>query len=134
CEYSEVVPVLRQFIRLYAVKRSNFTTKLDLDDGTPPEDAWRRKLSSHANRLKEFNVTFREAFKMMKLGLRLWSYVREEASHGRHRLTHSRGRAANHQPHKEYPLVGWVGCVYLMLINFTNMLPLFLLPTITPYL
>ncbi|XP_048531621.1 non-lysosomal glucosylceramidase-like isoform X1 [Triticum urartu] len=56
---------------------------LDFDDGTPPEHAWRRKLSSHANRLKEFNVTFREAFKMMKLGLRLWSYVREEASHGR---------------------------------------------------
>ncbi|XP_037470541.1 uncharacterized protein LOC119343938 isoform X2 [Triticum dicoccoides] len=54
---------------------------LDFDDGTPPEDAWRR--SSYANRLKEFNVTFREAFKMMKLGLRLWSYVREEASHGR---------------------------------------------------
>ncbi|VAH17414.1 unnamed protein product [Triticum turgidum subsp. durum] len=56
---------------------------LDFDDGTPPEHAWRRKLSSHANRLKEFNVTFREAFKMMKLGLRLWSYVREEASQGR---------------------------------------------------
>uniref|UniRef100_A0A452YPI1 Glycosyl-hydrolase family 116 N-terminal domain-containing protein n=1 Tax=Aegilops tauschii subsp. strangulata TaxID=200361 RepID=A0A452YPI1_AEGTS len=83
CEYSEVVPVLKQFIRLYAVKRSNFTIKLDFDDGTPPEHAWRRKLSSHANRLKEFNVTFREAFKMMKLGLRLWSYVREEASQGR---------------------------------------------------
>ncbi|KAM3274545.1 hypothetical protein ACQJBY_043544 [Aegilops geniculata] len=56
---------------------------LDFDDGTPSEDAWRRKLSSYANRLKEFNVMFREAFKMMKLGLRLWSYVREEASHGR---------------------------------------------------
>ncbi|KAM0845899.1 hypothetical protein ACQ4PT_056051 [Festuca glaucescens] len=56
---------------------------LDFDDGSPPEYAWRRKLSSHANRLKEFNVTFREAFKMMKLGLRLWSYVREEASYGR---------------------------------------------------
>uniref|UniRef100_A0A0D9WYB8 Non-lysosomal glucosylceramidase n=1 Tax=Leersia perrieri TaxID=77586 RepID=A0A0D9WYB8_9ORYZ len=56
---------------------------LDFDDGSPPEYAWRRKLSSHANRLKEFNVTFREAFKMMKLGLRLWSYIREEASHGR---------------------------------------------------
>ncbi|EEE67087.1 hypothetical protein OsJ_24071 [Oryza sativa Japonica Group] len=56
---------------------------LDFDDGSPPEYAWRRKLSSHANRLKEFNVTFREAIKMMKLGLRLWSYIREEASHGR---------------------------------------------------
>lgn len=56
---------------------------LDFDDGSPPEYAWRRKLSSHANRLKEFNVTFREAIKMMKLGLRLWSYIQEEASHGR---------------------------------------------------
>ncbi|XP_052161898.1 uncharacterized protein LOC127779204 isoform X2 [Oryza glaberrima] len=56
---------------------------LDFDDGSPSEYAWRRKLSSHANRLKEFNVTFREAIKMMKLGLRLWSYIREEASHGR---------------------------------------------------
>lgn len=56
---------------------------LDFDDGSPPEHAWRRKLSSHANRLKEFNVTFREAIRMMKLGLRLWSYIREEASHGR---------------------------------------------------
>ncbi|TVU39518.1 hypothetical protein EJB05_12941 [Eragrostis curvula] len=56
---------------------------LDFDDGSPPELAWRRKLSSHANRLKEFNVTFREAIKMMKLGLRLWSYIREEASYGR---------------------------------------------------
>ncbi|KAF0909315.1 hypothetical protein E2562_034955 [Oryza meyeriana var. granulata] len=56
---------------------------LDFDDGSPPEYAWRRKLSSHANRLKEFNVTFREAIKMMRLGLRLWSYIREEASHGR---------------------------------------------------
>lgn len=30
--------------------------------------------------------------------------------------------------------LGGMGCVYLMMINFTNMLPLFLLPTITPYL
>ncbi|KAM3402853.1 hypothetical protein ACQJBY_006578 [Aegilops geniculata] len=64
---------------------------LDFDDGTPPEHAWRRKLSSHANRLKEFNVTFREAFKMMKLGLRLWSYVREEASQGRIFITREGG-------------------------------------------
>ncbi|XP_015695224.1 non-lysosomal glucosylceramidase-like isoform X2 [Oryza brachyantha] len=56
---------------------------LDFDDGSPPEYAWRRKISSQANRLKEFNVTFREAIKMMRLGLRLWSYIREEASHGR---------------------------------------------------
>ncbi|BAT01283.1 Os07g0444000 [Oryza sativa Japonica Group] len=39
---------------------------LDFDDGSPPEYAWRRKLSSHANRLKEFNVTFREAIKMVQ--------------------------------------------------------------------
>lgn len=41
------------------------TLQLDFDDGSPPEHAWRRKLSSHANRLKEFNVTFREAIKMV---------------------------------------------------------------------
>lgn len=40
--------------------------QLDFDDGSPPEYAWRRKLSSHANRLKEFNVTFREAIKMVQ--------------------------------------------------------------------
>jgi hypothetical protein len=39
--------------------------QLDFDDGSPPEHAWRRKLSSHANRLKEFNVTFREAIRMV---------------------------------------------------------------------
>ncbi|KAE8781203.1 Non-lysosomal glucosylceramidase [Hordeum vulgare] len=56
---------------------------LDLDGGSPPEQAWRRRLNSHANILKEFSVTFMEAMKMMTLGVRLWSYVREEASHGR---------------------------------------------------
>ncbi|VAH04230.1 unnamed protein product [Triticum turgidum subsp. durum] len=56
---------------------------LDLDGGSPPEQAWRRRLNSHANLLKEFSVTFMEAMKMMTLGMRLWSYVREEASHGR---------------------------------------------------
>ncbi|WVZ62934.1 hypothetical protein U9M48_012624 [Paspalum notatum var. saurae] len=104
---------------------------LDFDDGSPPEHAWRRKLSSHANRLKEFNVTFREAIRMvwkmqlsvihgnctcMKLGLRLWSYIREEASQGRLdnltigrklQLIHSLERATDPQPHKEYLLVGW---------------------------
>jgi hypothetical protein len=39
--------------------------QLDFDDGSPPEHAWRRKLSSHANRLKEFNVTFKEAIRMV---------------------------------------------------------------------
>ncbi|URD94902.1 hypothetical protein MUK42_29117 [Musa troglodytarum] len=56
---------------------------LDFDCGAPPDHAWRRRLNSHANRLKEFSVTFMEAIKMMRLGVRLWSYVREEASHGR---------------------------------------------------
>ncbi|CAH1436386.1 unnamed protein product [Lactuca virosa] len=56
---------------------------LDFDSGAPPEHAWRRKLNSHAGILKEFSVTFMEAMKMIGLGIRLWSYVREEASHGR---------------------------------------------------
>ncbi|CAD5176314.1 unnamed protein product [Musa acuminata subsp. malaccensis] len=56
---------------------------LDFDGGAPPEHAWRRRLNSHANILKEFSVTFMEAFRMLRLGLRLWSYVREEASQGR---------------------------------------------------
>ncbi|KAJ8616113.1 hypothetical protein MRB53_035485 [Persea americana] len=56
---------------------------LDSDSAAPPKQAWRRRLNSHANRLKEFRVTFREALKMVRLGVRLWSYVREEASHGR---------------------------------------------------
>ncbi|XP_074588013.1 uncharacterized protein LOC141843888 [Curcuma longa] len=56
---------------------------LDFDGGAPPEHAWRRRLNSHANRLKEFSVTFMEAVKMLRLGVRLWSYVREEASQGR---------------------------------------------------
>ncbi|KAJ8513418.1 hypothetical protein OPV22_003852 [Ensete ventricosum] len=56
---------------------------LDFDGGAPPDHAWRRRLNSHANRLKEFSVTFMEAIQMMRLGVRLWSYVREEASHGR---------------------------------------------------
>ncbi|KAJ4805671.1 Non-lysosomal glucosylceramidase [Rhynchospora pubera] len=56
---------------------------LDFDGGAPPSEAWRRRLDSHANKLKEFTVTFMEAMKMMSLGVRLWSYVREEASQGR---------------------------------------------------
>ncbi|XP_059445105.1 uncharacterized protein LOC132176955 [Corylus avellana] len=55
----------------------------DFDSAAPPEQAWRRKLNSHANILKEFSVTFMEAIKMVRLGIRLWSYVREEASQGR---------------------------------------------------
>lgn len=56
---------------------------LDSDSASPPKQAWRRRLNSHANILKEFSITFMEAMKMIRLGLRLWSYVREEASHGR---------------------------------------------------
>ncbi|KVH90959.1 Beta-glucosidase, GBA2 type [Cynara cardunculus var. scolymus] len=57
--------------------------QLDFDSGAPPEQAWRRKLNTHASILKEFSITFMEAIKMITLGIRLWSYVREEASHGR---------------------------------------------------
>ncbi|XP_010241124.1 PREDICTED: non-lysosomal glucosylceramidase isoform X2 [Nelumbo nucifera] len=56
---------------------------LDYDSAAPPKQAWRRRLNSHANILKEFSVTFMEAIQMIRLGLRLWSYVREEASYGR---------------------------------------------------
>ncbi|XP_042517357.1 non-lysosomal glucosylceramidase [Macadamia integrifolia] len=56
---------------------------LDYDSAAPPQEAWRRRLNSHANILKEFSVTFVEAIKMVGLGIRLWSYVREEASQGR---------------------------------------------------
>ncbi|ERN18870.1 non-lysosomal glucosylceramidase isoform X1 [Amborella trichopoda] len=56
---------------------------LESDYAAPPRYAWRRRLNSHANLLKEFSVTFMEALKMIRLGVRLWSYVREEASHGR---------------------------------------------------
>ncbi|PON63758.1 Beta-glucosidase GBA2-type [Parasponia andersonii] len=55
----------------------------DFDSAAPPEQAWRRRLNSHANILKEFSVTFTEAIKMVRLAIRLWSYIREEASHGR---------------------------------------------------
>ncbi|KAL8486818.1 hypothetical protein ACS0TY_023492 [Phlomoides rotata] len=55
----------------------------DIDSSAPPEHAWRRKLNSQASILKEFSVTFTEAIKMVRLGVRLWYYVREEASHGR---------------------------------------------------
>uniref|UniRef100_A0A5B6Z297 Non-lysosomal glucosylceramidase n=1 Tax=Davidia involucrata TaxID=16924 RepID=A0A5B6Z297_DAVIN len=56
---------------------------LDFDSAAPPEQAWRRRLNCHASILKEFSVTFMEAMKMVRLAIRLWSYIREEASHGR---------------------------------------------------
>ncbi|KAK4388029.1 Glutathione reductase, cytosolic [Sesamum angolense] len=37
----------------------------DFDSEAPPEQAWRRKLNSHASILKEFSVTFTEAIKMI---------------------------------------------------------------------
>ncbi|GER43625.1 non-lysosomal glucosylceramidase [Striga asiatica] len=57
--------------------------QLDFDSAAPPEQALRRKLNSHASILKEFSITFTEAIKMISLGIRLWHYVREEASYGR---------------------------------------------------
>ncbi|EPS64589.1 non-lysosomal glucosylceramidase, partial [Genlisea aurea] len=54
-----------------------------MENAAPPESAWRRNLNSHASLLKEFSVTFIEAIKMVGLGIRLWHYVREEASQGR---------------------------------------------------
>ncbi|CAH8297176.1 unnamed protein product [Eruca vesicaria subsp. sativa] len=56
---------------------------LDFDSAALPAHTWRRRLNYHANKLKEFTITFREAIKMVRLGILLWSYVREEASHGR---------------------------------------------------
>ncbi|XP_051118072.1 uncharacterized protein LOC127242544 isoform X2 [Andrographis paniculata] len=56
---------------------------LNADNAAPPEYAWRRKLNSDASVLKEFSITFTEAIKMVTLGIRLWHYVREEASQGR---------------------------------------------------
>ncbi|KAK9087159.1 hypothetical protein Syun_029553 [Stephania yunnanensis] len=38
---------------------------LDFDSASPPEHAWRRRLNNHANLLREFSVTFREAVKMV---------------------------------------------------------------------
>ncbi|KAL3634374.1 hypothetical protein CASFOL_021428 [Castilleja foliolosa] len=56
---------------------------LDFDSAAPPEQALRRKLNSHASLLKEFSITFTEAIKMIRLGINLLPYVREEASYGR---------------------------------------------------
>ncbi|KAK2973989.1 hypothetical protein RJ640_022712 [Escallonia rubra] len=67
----------------------------DFDSAAPPGQAWRKGLNGHASILKEFSITFTEATKMetvlafelvdlpVQLGICLWSYVREEASHGR---------------------------------------------------
>lgn len=56
---------------------------LEADAGAPPHQAWRRKLDSHANFLKEFTLTFMETFKMMRLGWRVWKYARSERAKGR---------------------------------------------------
>ncbi|XP_041000038.1 non-lysosomal glucosylceramidase-like isoform X2 [Juglans microcarpa x Juglans regia] len=55
----------------------------DFDSSAPPAHAWRRRLNSHANILKGFSITFMEAIRMVRLGIRLWSYIRKEASYGR---------------------------------------------------
>lgn len=39
--------------------------QFDFDSAAPPEQAWRRKLDSHAGILKEFSITFMEAIKMV---------------------------------------------------------------------
>lgn len=46
--------------------------QLDFDSAAPPEQAWRRRLNSHANILKEFSVTFMEAIKMASVLLYLY--------------------------------------------------------------
>ncbi|KAI5068564.1 hypothetical protein GOP47_0016909 [Adiantum capillus-veneris] len=56
---------------------------MESDAGAPPPQAWRRKLDSHANFLKEFTLTFKETFKMIRLGLRVWQYARSERAKGR---------------------------------------------------
>lgn len=56
---------------------------LEADPGAPPPQAWRRKLDSHANFLKEFTLTFMETLKMIGLGLRVWQYARSERAKGR---------------------------------------------------
>lgn len=39
--------------------------QLDHDPGAPSQQAWRRKLNSHADFLTEFRVTFMEAVRMV---------------------------------------------------------------------
>lgn len=47
--------------------------QLDYDSAAPPRQAWRRRLNSHANILKEFSVTFMEAIKMVIFFICLFS-------------------------------------------------------------
>lgn len=42
-------------------------TVLEDDPGAPPDQAWRRKINSNADILKEFRVTFMEGLKMVTL-------------------------------------------------------------------
>lgn len=58
-------------------------TLLEDDPGAPPRQAWRRNINSHADILKEFRVTFMEGLKMLRLGMRMWTYVQSEKSEGR---------------------------------------------------
>jgi hypothetical protein len=39
--------------------------QLDHDPGAPPEQAWRRKLNSHANFLRSFSLTFMELLSLV---------------------------------------------------------------------
>jgi len=52
--------------------------QLDHDPGAPSQQAWRRKLNSHADFLTEFRVTFMEAVRMVRIFLHLKQWVAEE--------------------------------------------------------
>lgn len=75
--------IVKGVIYFYCPEFFMWIIQLDPDHGAPPQQAWRRRLNEHANILKEFSVTFMEALKMVRLGLRLWTYVKEERSQGR---------------------------------------------------
>ncbi|KAK9106057.1 hypothetical protein Scep_022901 [Stephania cephalantha] len=70
---SEMPPTVNElYLHLHTVNHDGMTfidTRserfyLDFDSASLPEHAWRRRLNNHANLLREFGVTFREAMKM----------------------------------------------------------------------
>ncbi|KAK9087333.1 hypothetical protein Syun_029727 [Stephania yunnanensis] len=94
---------------------------LDFDSASPPEHAWRRRLNIHANLLREFSVTFREAVKMIRLGLRLWSSVREEASHGRLNPIYWLNRPLCDEKSCPYYMRTW-SCKFGVILNYSEAL------------
>lgn len=52
----------------------------EADPGAPPAQAWRRKLNGHANLLREFSVTFMEAFRMV-ISLPLSTFLLQKLSY-----------------------------------------------------